>query len=318
MTLSLEDLLDMHRQMVLMRYFEQALLEQSKAGTLRGSLHLAEGQEAIPVGVCRALRKDDAITATYRGHGYVLAKGCDLGRVMAEILGRRDGLCKGKGGKMHLFDPVNGLLGTNGIVAGGIATAVGAALSSKTLKRDSVAVTVFGDGAFNQGAAHESFNLAAVLNLPVIFICENNLYAEMTPLDRSAKVHSIAKRMSAYGIEAITIDGNDISEVFNAATLAVDRARRGEGPSLIEAMTYRTCGHYQLDPGTGYRTKEEVESWISRSPISRLEWSLQRDHKLSEADLEESRLAARKQVEEAVAFALASPPAEAALEGVFV
>jgi len=307
----------MHRQMVLMRYYEQALLEQSKAGVLRGSLHLAEGQEAVPVGVCKALRPSDAITATYRGHGYVLAKGCDLRKVTAEIMGRKDGLGGGKGGKMHLFDPSHGLLGTNGIVAGGIPTAVGAALSAKTLKNDRVAVTVFGDGAVNQGAAHESFNMAALFNLPVLFIYENNLYAEMTPLSGSAKVTSIAKRMSAYGIEAITIDGNDVQEVYNAAQLAVDRARRGEGPSLIEAMTYRTCGHYQLDPGLSYRTKEEVEAWVAKSPITRLEWTLQRDHNVTEAVLEESRRKAREAVEDAIAFGVASPPAEGALTGVY-
>lgn len=257
-------------QMVRLAAVERELLRLSQAGELRGSLHLCQGQEAIPAGACAALEKDDYLTATYRGHGYVLAKGCDLKAVLAEVLGKATGLCRGYGGKMHLFDQAHGLLGTNGIVAGGIGTAVGAAMASWQRKDKRVAMTVFGDGAINQGHASECFNMAALYGLPVIFLCENNLYAEMTPLSRSHGNADLCNRVGSFGISTAKIDGNDPVIVFEEVSKAVKRGRSGGGPTFIEAMTYRTIGHYQADPGTAYRSQKEVDGWKKKSPIALL------------------------------------------------
>lgn len=308
------DLKKLYRQMAIMRFFEEALLQQSQAGNLRGSLHLATGQEALPAAVGHVLRQKDSITVTYRGHGYVLAKGCDLKKVAAEILGRSDGLCRGKGGKMHLFDLDNGLLGANGIVAGGIPTAVGAAFSAWIQGTDDIALTVFGDGALNQGACHEAMNMAGLWKLPVIFLCENNLYAEMTPIDRSSGQTALAERAKAYGFTGVQIDGNDVEVAVAAIAEAAERARNGEGPTLIEAMTYRTCGHYQLDPGLSYRTKEEVQEWEAKSPMKRLA------AKLNRKDIDALEAEAKKIVDEAFAFAIGSTilPDTEATTGVFV
>lgn len=275
-----------YREMVRLQALEKALTALSRSGNLRGSLHLATGQEAVPSGACAALKQDDALSVTYRGHGYILAKGCDFYRVVAEILGKQDGLCKGKGGKMHLTDIENGLLGANGIVGGGIGMAVGAALASHMDSSGKVALTVFGDGTLNQGHSHEAFNIAGLMKLPVIFLCENNLYAEMTPLDRSSANIEPWTRMSAYGIPAVKIDGNDVFAVYDAMTEAVERGRSGGGATFIEAMTYRTCGHYQNDPGTAYRTKEEIAEWEAQSPILRLEAHLKAQFGLTETQLE--------------------------------
>ncbi len=298
--------------MVTMSALEQELTALSQSGQLRGSLHLAQGQEALPAGACAALRPEDCITATYRGHGYVLAKGCDLDAVIAEILGRATGSGGGKGGKMHLFDLSHGLLGTNGIVGAAVGTAVGAALASWIDKRDSVAMTVFGDGAINQGHVHESFNLAALLKLPVIFLCENNLYAEMTPLARSHGNTNLCERAASYGITADQCDGNDPFAVYETVDRAVNRARAGDGPSFIEAATYRTIGHYQADPGTAYRSQTEVDEWRAKSPLGLLAAKLgPRSQLIREA--EEKRV--RAAVERALKAPL--PNTKDALSGVF-
>lgn len=291
------------RQMVRLQIFERELTALSQSGALRGSLHLAQGQEAVPAGACAALNKDDYLTATYRGHGYVLAKGVDLDAVVAEVLGKSTGLAGGKGGKMHLFDQEHGLLGTNGIVGAAVGTAVGAAFAAWQDGTKQVAMTVFGDGAINQGHVHECLNMAALYRLPVIFLCENNLYAEMTPLDRSHGNTELCIRAASYGIATQTVDGNDPEAVYQVVHAAVERARTGEGPTFIEAMTYRTIGHYQADPGTAYRSAEEVAAWKAKSPVSLLEAKL---GKKAEAirDEEESR------VKEAVRKALAAPDPE--------
>lgn len=293
----------MLRNMLVMQHLEKRLMELSQQGVLRGSLHLATGQEALPAGACAALKKEDYLTVTYRGHGYVLAKGCDLKRVVAEILGKRDGLCKGKGGKMHLTDINNGLLGANGIVGGGVPVAVGAAMSAYIDGADRVAMTVFGDGTLNQGVVHESLNMASLWKLPVIFLCENNLYAEMTPLEESSAVTHLVKRMKAYDIEAKEIDGNDPLEVYETVRKARSRAVDGKGPTFIEAKTYRTCGHYQNDPGTSYRTKGEIEEWLEQAPIPSFEKVLAAGGVVTTG----LRVEAEKEVEEAIAFAMASP-----------
>lgn len=264
-----------YRQMARLHFLERELTALSQSGALRGSLHLAQGQEALPAGACAALNKDDYLTATYRGHGYVLAKGCDLDLVLAEILGKQTGLCTGKGGKMHLFDLQNGLLGTNGIVGAAVGTAVGAALQAWQDGTKQVAMTVFGDGAINQGHVHECLNMAALLKLPVIFLCENNLYAEMTPLDRSHGNTDLCARAASYGITLTSkVDGNDPQGVFEVVHAAVERARGGGGPAFIEAFTYRTIGHYQADPGTAYRSAEEVAAWKAKSPLALMERKL--------------------------------------------
>lgn len=291
---------DFYRQMVRLRAVETELTKLSQSGQLRGSLHLCQGQEAVPAGACAALRKDDYVTCTYRGHGYVLAKGVDLDLVIREILGKASGLCKGKGGKMHLFDPEFGLLGTNGIVGGGVGTAVGGALASWIDGNDRVAMTVFGDGTLNQGHVNECFNMAALYKLPMIFLCENNLYAEMTPLERSHGNTDLCERVAAFGIATEKCDGNDPFAVYEAVSRAVERGRKGEGPTFVEAMTYRTIGHYQADPGTQYRTAEEIAEWKEKSPISKLEKSL---GNAAEAIREEEE----KRVSEAVQSALKQP-----------
>ncbi|MBS1703408.1 MAG: thiamine pyrophosphate-dependent dehydrogenase E1 component subunit alpha [Armatimonadetes bacterium] len=262
---------DFYRQMVRLRAVETELTKLSQSGQLRGSLHLCQGQEAVPAGACAALRQDDYLTCTYRGHGYVLAKGLDLDLVLQEILGKATGLCHGKGGKMHLFDPEFGLLGTNGIVGGGVGTAVGGAMASWIDGADRVALTVFGDGTLNQGHVSECFNMAALYKLPVIFLCENNLYAEMTPLDRSHGNTDLCARVAGFGIRTDKCDGNDPFLVHETMSRAVAHARKGDGPTFIEAMTYRTIGHYQADPGTQYRTADEVSAWREKSPIAKLE-----------------------------------------------
>lgn len=291
--------MNFYREMLRMRLFEEKLLELSQAGILRGSLHLARGQEALPAGACAALRAEDYLTVTYRGHGYVLAKGCDLQRVFAEILGRRDGLCKGKGGKMHLIDLEHGLLGANGIVGAAVPIGAGGALAAWMDGRDQVALTVFGDGAINQGVVHETLGMAALYKLPLILLCENNLYSEMTPLARSSAVIDLSSRAASYGIRAEQIDGNDVVAVYEA----VSKAREAKEPVFIEAFTYRTCGHYQLDPGLSYRSKEEVEEWEKKCPIARHRAQL----KVSPQELKKIEIEVRDEIEEAARFALESP-----------
>lgn len=295
-----------YRQMLVLRSLETRLAELSQQGVLRGSLHLATGQEAAPAGACSALKKEDTLTCTYRGHGYVLAKGVDLKKVVAEILGRRTGLCKGKGGKMHLTDLEHGLLGANGIVGGGIPTALGGALSAFIDGADRVSMAVFGDGTLNQGAAHESFNMAGLWKLPILFFCENNLYAEMTPLAQSTAVTELTRRMAAYDIAAVRVDGNDVLAVHDAVAEARANAVSGRGPTFIEAMTYRTCGHYQNDPGTAYRTRAEVSAWLERSPIERAKEGLLGSG-CSEKELRALDQSAAKEVAAALDEALAAP-----------
>lgn len=300
------ELLGFYRQMLLMRHLETRLTELSQQGLLRGSLHLAEGQEALPVGACAALKREDPITVTYRGHGYILAKGCALNKVLAEILGRETGFCRGRGGKMHITDLGHGVLGANGIVGGGVPIAVGAAMSAYIDGADKVAMTVFGDGTMNQGVVHESLNMAGLWKLPIIFLCENNLYAEMTPLTESTAVTELHTRLSAYGIQAVKIDGNDVMAVKEAVAEARKKCAAGKGPVFIEAMTYRTCGHYQNDPGTAYRTKDEVARWALGSPIERLK-KLLVDSGASSAELTKAENGAKEDVEKAIEFALNSP-----------
>ena len=256
--------------MVLLRQFELTAQKQYKAGRMPGFIHLYVGEEAVAVGVCAHLRPDDGITSTHRGHGHALAKGVPAKTLMAELYGKGTGCSGGRGGSMHLYDVASGLYGTNGFVGGGIPIAVGIGLSAKVRKTDLVAVPFFGDGAANHGAFHESINLAAAQNLPVIFVCENNLYATATPLSVATRNTDIASRAAAYGIPGVAVDGNDVLAVWKTMSRAVERARSGNGPTLIEAKTYRTVGHHEGDPLVGtYRTQEELDVWKARCPILR-------------------------------------------------
>jgi 2-oxoisovalerate dehydrogenase E1 component len=307
------DCLGLYEQMTRLRQFELAAQKCYKSGRMPGFIHLYIGQEASAVGVCAHLRPDDWITSTHRGHGHALAKGVSAKSVMAELYGRATGCCGGRGGSMHLFDRTKGLFGTNGIVAGGLPAAVGAAISAKARGTDAVAVAFFGDGAVNHGAFHESLNFAAVQQAPVIFVCENNLYATATPLTMATKNTSIASRAAAYGLPGVEVDGNDVLAVWKATRAAVQRARSSQGPTLLEVKTYRLVGHHEGDQLVGtYRTQEELDAWKSRCPLARFRGWLMAEGFASEAELDQSDARVNRQIEEAVAFAEASPLPEAA------
>ena len=292
--------------MVRIRRFEERAVELFMAGELPGFLHSYLGQEAVAAGACAALRDDDYITSTHRGHGHVIAKGLCLDRMMAELYGRTTGYCKGKGGSMHIADFSLGILGANGIVGGGIPIATGAALSAQMRKSGQVAVSFFGDGATNQGSFHEAANMAAAWTLPVVYVCENNQYAVSTHQSRHQKLQRIAERAAAYGFPGVTVDGNDPAAVYAVVCNAVERARGGEGPSFIECLTYKWMGHYVGDPGH-YRPKEEVAEWKQRDPLPRYERALEEQGVLSREDIEEVHRHVRDEIEAAVEFARRSP-----------
>src|SRR5215216_2058838 len=269
MPLTPERLRDAYRQMLVIRKFEETIRNLYQQGKIRGSFHPCVGQEARAVGGCWAVRKDDYMTCTYRGHGQALAKGLSVRAAMAEMLGKITGCSKGKGGSMHFTDPSVGLLGANAIVAGGVPHAAGAALASQLQKKDNVALAYFGEGAVNQGVFLESLNLAVIWKLPLILVCENNLYSEMTPSHETTSVVDTYKRAAAFGMASIQIDGNDLELIYETVEGAAAKARAGGGPMYIEAMTYRLWGHMMGDPEI-YRTKEEVAKAKENEPIVRL------------------------------------------------
>lgn len=300
-----EKLLDMLRQMHLIRAFEEAAEQQYFAGKVHGTMHLYIGEEAAAVGCIAALESRDQITSTHRGHGHAIAKGQDVREMMAELLAKRTGVCRGLGGSMHMADVALGNLGANGIVAGGMGSAVGAALSAHLLKTGRVVMCFFGDGAANNGNFHETLNLASIWKLPVVFVCENNQYAMSMPARESIPV-PVADRAAAYAMPGVRVDGMDVLAVYAEARRAVDRARAGQGPSLIEVLTYRYKGHSRSDKQV-YRTKQEVKEWQERDPIARLEsWLIERGL-LEREQAGAIRQEALRAVEEAVAFANASP-----------
>ena len=264
-----QEYIDYYRTMVTIRQFETMAGEFFADGKIPGFIHLSIGQEASSVGVCSCLRPDDYLTTTHRGHGHMIAKGADLNKMVAELLGKKTGYCKGKGGSMHIADFSIGILGANGVVAGGLPIIAGAGFSIKMRKTDQVAVCFFGDGASNRGPVHEVMNLAAVWNLPIIFVIENNLYASTTPLDEACSIDDICVRAAGYNMPGIAVDGNDVLRVREVALQAVERARRGEGPSLIENKTYRIKGHFEGDPQK-YRTAEETQHWRDHKDPVRL------------------------------------------------
>jgi pyruvate dehydrogenase E1 component alpha subunit len=306
MTLQNSDLLQMYRMMLLIRRFEEQCVEFYKNGEIRGSLHPCIGQEATAVGACYALRQDDTMTCTYRGHGQALAKGLDPKEAMAELLGRRTGCSKGKGGSMHFTDPEVGLLGENAIVGAGVPIAVGAALSAQLDGSDQVSITFFGDGAVNQGVFFEALNLAAVWNAPVIFFCENNLYSEMTPISDMVKLEQLADRAAGFGIPGVTVDGYDPLAVYEATLAAVERARTGGGPTFVEAMTYRLVGH-MIGDTEPYRTQEEVAEWKARDPIRTFPDRLVEEFGISRAEVDAIPAEVESTMAEVVRFALDSP-----------
>jgi len=313
-----EKLVEMYRKMFEIRSFEEKVFELYAQNMVPGTIHLYAGEEAVAVGVCSNLRKDDYITSTHRGHGHCIAKGADPKRIMAEILGKKTGYCKGKGGSMHIADFKVGMLGATAVVGAGIPIAMGAGLSIKLRGTDQVVACFFGEGASNQGTFHEGINMAAIWKLPVIFVCENNLYAMGTRQSRVMLIENIADRAASYGIPGVTVDGNDVLAVYEAAREAVERARRGEGPTLIECKTYRHKGHSRVDPAK-YRPKEEVEEWLRKDPIKRLREKLLQTNVLAEEEIQRVEEEVSAEIEEAVKFAVESPyPApEEALEDVY-
>lgn len=302
-------LLDLFERMVLLRRFESIAQIACRKGETPGFLHLYIGEEATGVGVCAHLRPTDWITSTHRGHGHALAKGANPARVMAELFGKADGICGGRGGTMHLYDRSVGLFGTNGIVAAGIGHAVGIGMSARRQGRDDIGVAFFGDGAANHGGFHEALNFAAVQRAPAVFICENNLYATATPLKSITLNPEIATKAASYGMPGVAVDGNDVFAVWLAMKEATERARAGKGPTLIEAKTYRTVGHHEGDPVIGtYRTQEELDAWIKRDPIDMFRKRLIEEYGIADAEtLAAIEAQIEKVIEEALAFARTSP-----------
>lgn len=320
MELTREQLLDAYRRMRLIRAFEDKLHELVMAGRLAGFLHLYAGEEAVAVGVAAHLTDRDYFSSTHRGHGHCIAKGVEINGMMAELFGRATGICKGKGGSMHIADIDKGMLGANGIVGAGIPIAVGAALTARTRGTDSVSVAFFGDGASNQGAFHEVANIAALWKLPVVFVCENNGYGEATPTEFAVSVRDIADRAVAYGMPGVVADGMDFFEVYARAGEAIERARRGGGPSLLEFKTYRYYGHFVGD-NTAYRLKEEEEEMRrNHDPLTGFEEQTVAAGLVTSDDLREIDAAVVDRIEAAVKFAEESPhPAvEDLLEDVYV
>lgn len=312
-------LLRMYEQMQTIRVFEERAGKEFASGKIPGFVHLYAGEEAVAVGVCSHLTDDDFITSHHRGHGHCIAKGVDVNEMVAELLGREAGACRGKGGSMHIADVHKGMLGANGIVGGGFPLATGAGLTARYNGRGQVAVCFFGDGAGNQGTFHESLNLAGIWKLPVIYVAENNGYAESTPVTYHMSCRDIAERAAGYHMPGVTVDGLDVFAVYEAAGEAVARARRGAGPSLIECKTYRYFGHFEGDTIT-YRTKEEVDSYRDRDAIRSLRHSLEERGIADAAELDAIDRAAQERIDDAWRLAEAAPlPApEEALTDVYV
>jgi pyruvate dehydrogenase E1 component alpha subunit len=297
----------MYEHMVLIRLFEERIATLRSSGVLQGSAHLYAGQEAVAVGVCARLNKDDYVASTHRGHGHAIAKGVDVSRMMAELFGRSTGTNRGKGGSMHIADTSVGMLGATGIVGGGAPIALGAALSARTRKTQQVSVAFFGDGVMGQGPIYECLNMAAIWKLPIIFVCENNGYAESTPAEYAISTRDVAKRAEAFNIATAIVDGQDVFAVYDEMGPAVERARRGEGPTFLECKTYRYYGHFLGDDPLRYRTAEEETYYRGRDCIQRFESAMERSSALSSAELEEIRTAAEQAIDAAVAFAEQSP-----------
>jgi acetoin:2,6-dichlorophenolindophenol oxidoreductase subunit alpha len=322
MKLEKETLLDLYRTMQKIRQFESRIVDLYAKGVIPGLAHLYIGEEAVAAGACAVLRQDDYITSTHRGHGHVIAKGAELKLMMAELFGRRNGYCKGKGGSMHIADMSIGIMGANGIAGGGLPIAVGAGWSAKWRATDQVTACFFGDGSSNNGTFHESLNLASVHRLPVVFVCENNLYGISVCQAKHQAITDIATRATSYDMPGVIVDGNDVLEVYDATFKAVKRARAGEGPTLIECKTYRWRGHHEGDPNQGarYRTKDEIAVWVEKCPIARLARKLLKDKVATRKKLESIDEEISAEIDAAVAFAEQSefPSLEEMYEDVYV
>jgi pyruvate dehydrogenase E1 component alpha subunit len=296
---------DLYLRIRRIREFESKAQSLFAEGQIPGFVHLYLGEEATAAGVCECLEDDDFITSTHRGHGHIIAKGGDLRYMMAELYGRETGYCKGKGGSMHIADRERGILGANGIVGAGHNIAVGAGLTCSYLSNGKVVVCFFGDASTNQGTFHESLNLASIWKLPIIFVCENNYYGISMSQGRHMAIKDIADRASAYGIPGIAVDGNDVLAVYEAATEAVSRARKGHGPTLIECKTYRHRGHFEGDPGA-YKPAKEQEEWLKKDPLPRL-ISVMKENGFTDEELAALDDSVANDLADAVAFASESP-----------
>jgi pyruvate dehydrogenase E1 component alpha subunit len=307
--------------MLLIRRFEEKSSELWSQGLLPGLVHLYIGEEAVAVGVCSNLRKDDYIVSTHRGHGHLIAKGADVRRMMAELMAKATGCNKGKGGSMHICDFDMGIVGATGIVGSGIPIASGVGLSIQSRGTDQVCISFFGDGASNTGAFHEGINLAAAWKLPVVFVCENNMYAISVPASKSTSAKNVADRGAGYGIPGVTVDGMDVIAVYEVVGEAVKRARSGMGPTLVECKTYRFRGHHEGDPKRGltYRTEDELRSWEARCPVKTFRARLIEQGVLTEAEADGVAKSVEAEIAEAVQFAIDSPPPDpsTAAEDVF-
>ena len=314
----MKDKISAYSRMLLIRHFEEAVERLFSEGRIVGTAHTCIGQEAIAVGVATALGPQDALTSTHRGHGHFIARGAEPGRVMAELFGRATGYSRGRGGSQMMMEPAIGFYGTNGITGASVAFAAGLALNARMNRTGRVVATLFGDGAANQGIIYETLNIASLWHLPLIAICENNGYAMSTPVKTGVSVPSLSARAAGFGMPGESIDGNDVEEVFEAVTRLAERARRGEGPALLECRTYRLAGHSRGDPRV-YRTREEEQEAWTREPIVRFEKRLRDEGLLDDASAAEAEAAATTAIEEAIRFAENSPMADVAsvTEGVF-
>jgi TPP-dependent pyruvate/acetoin dehydrogenase alpha subunit len=304
--------------MYTIRKFEEKVKELFSLGLIRGSTHVYIGEEAVAVGACSALEVGDYIVSTHRGHGHCIAKGAQLKYMMAELLGKETGYCRGKGGSMHIADFDKGILGAVGIVGSGLPIAVGASLSSKYLNNGKITISFFGDGASNQGTFHECLNLASIWSLPIIFICENNCYAITVPSSYSTSCINIADRAQGYNISGVVVDGNDVEEVYLAVKAAADSVKKGMGPVLIEAKTYRYEGHWIGDPQV-YRSKEEVEYWKKRDPILQYKKKLVKEKIITQGEYNSMADKVEKLIDDAVKFAKDSQflPVDKVLEDIY-
>ncbi len=307
MEISSEKKIEFLKMMLRIRLFKMAGRESIQKTDIPAFGHLYVGEEAIATGICAVLNANDYITSNHRGHGHCIAKGADLNRLMAELWGKETGYCKGRGGSMHIYVKELGILGTNGIVGGGLALSLGPALHAKLNKTKQVCACFFGDGAANNGTFHESLNIAAVQNLPLIFVCENNLYATVTRVNQATKTKNFADRGAAYNMPGVIIDGNDVLDVFKKANRAIKQAREGEGPTLLECKTYRHFGHYVGEPGTWYRPEKEREEWNKKDSIKRLSIHLEETKILTAKEIKSIKDEVGKEVEGAVEFARNSP-----------
>ncbi len=309
MDLSQEELLQMYENMLRIRSFEEKAVSLFNEGLIRGPMHVYTGEEAIAVGACSNLRPEDYIISTHRGHGHCIAKGGNFKKMMAELMGKATGYCKGKGGSMHIADLEIGILGANGIVGGGFGIAPGAGLSAKLRGTDQVTICFFGDGSTNQGVFHESLNMSAIWDLPVIYLCENNLYGLTGPASEMLPITDVADRAKSYGIPGEIVDGNDVFAVYNSVKKAIERAKKGKGPTLIEAKTYRWEGHFVGDPCV-YREKSEVEEWKKKCPLKKFNKYLQENDYATGKELDELKEKVKAELNEAVEYARKSPEPE--------